>query len=199
MKKVKHTYLEESINVFDKNLDIHYKNQTFDLSKIYYYEFNGCLFENCTFINEGVNLQFIHCKFINCDLCNITINKTRFYINEMYECKLMGATFNESIFDNIIINESNFKMSGFFYHKFKEVEIDKSILEESFLESCTLIKFEISNSNLFKIDVNKTKFNIDLSSNNIENIKISMEDIKGATISFEQSYDLIKLLGVKLK
>ncbi|MFI3211541.1 MAG: hypothetical protein R3Y64_10910 [Peptostreptococcaceae bacterium] len=199
MKKVKHTYLEESINVVDKNLDIHYKNQTFDLSKIYYYEFNGCLFENCTFTNEGVNLQFIHCKFIHCDICNITMNKTRFYISEMYECKLIGATFNESIFDNMIINESNLKMSGFFYHKFKEVEIDKSILEESFFESSSLIKFEISNSNLVKIDVNKTKFNIDLSSNNIESIKISIEDIKGATISFDQSYDLIKLLGVKLK
>lgn len=199
MKKVKHNYLEESTEVSDRNLDIHYKNKTFDLSEISYAEFNGCLFENCNFINEGVNIHFYHCKFNHCDLCNIILNKTKLYIVEIFECKLIGATFNESIFESLIINESTLKMAGFFYHKFKEVDINKSLLEESLFDSCTLIKFEITNSNLTGIDINKTKLNIDLSSNNIEGIKISNEDIKGATISYEQSYDLIRLLGVKLK
>ncbi len=199
MKKVKHNYLEESNEVLEKNLDVHYIDQTFDLSKLSYYEFNGCFFENCTFINEGSNMHFCHCIFNNCDLCNTTFNKTKLYITEIKESKLIGITLNESIFENTIIKESNLKFSSFYYHKFKDVLLEDSILNESILEGTTLIKTKINNSNLTKIDIIKTKFNIDLSTNNIEEIKITLEDIKDATISYSQCSDLIKLLQVKIK
>ena len=63
-----------------------------------------------------------------------------------------------------------------------------------------LDKVSFQNNNLTNLEVIDTSLNnIDLSSNKITGIRIDLKDIKNATISINQMYDLINLLDVNIK
>ena len=63
-----------------------------------------------------------------------------------------------------------------------------------------LDKILLQDNDLTNLEVIDTSLNnIDLSSNKITGIRIDLKDIKNASISINQMYDLINLLGVNIK
>lgn len=83
--------------------------------------------------------------------------------------------------------------------------IENILFQDTNLRNSYLQETKIKNIYFENVDLCRTQFyktslkDIDLSSCKIEEIAISIEDIKGAIIDQFQAIDLLYLIGVKLK
>lgn len=176
-----------------------FSNENIELNKnveIKVCKFNGVVFGEKS-INFG-NLEDV--EFINCDLSNLSFIDTSFFRVKFENCKLFGTNFVDSDFDNVIIKDSMCNLINIAGLKIQNTKIINSNFKESRIMSCGLKNMVIEDVNLSRSDIINTKLkDIDLSSNNIDGIKVDLNNIKGAIINFQQSIDLIELLGVKIK
>lgn len=189
-KEIKNNYKLENIYI---------ENETITLDTnvvIKSCKFNGVVFDK-TDIKFG-NLEDV--EFINSDLSNLNFMDTTFFRVKFENCKLFGTNFIDSDFDNVIIKDSMCNLINIAGLKMQNSKLTNSNFKESRIMSCTLKNNIIENIDLSKSDIIDTSLkDIDLSSSNISNIKIDLKSVRGVVINFEQSMDLIGLLGVKIK
>ncbi len=113
---------------------------------------------------------------------------------------MTGDNFINSRLYNVTFIESNLN-----YVNFSLASIENLVFKNTILRNSNFQENKIKNIFLDKADLTQAQFfktslrDIDLSNSLIDGIAISLEDIKGATISELQAVDLISLIGVKIK
>lgn len=183
----------------EKITNFNFCNETIKLEKNI--EIKECEFSGIIFDKEEIKFSNIEdVKFINCDLSNISFIDTSFYRVRFENCKLFGINFIDCNLDNAVIKDSLCNMSNIAGAKIINSKICNSNFKDSRIMSCNFKKVIFDDINFINSEfINTSLKNIDLSSCNIEKIKIDLDSIKGAVVSFEQSLDLIGLLGIKIK
>lgn len=164
-------------------------------------EIKRCKFDGIIF--DEVNIKFgtlEDVEFINCDLSNLNFIDTHIFRARFKNCKLFGTNFIDTTLDNVVIEDCMCSMINFTGVKIHNSKISDSNFKTSNINSCELKNIVIDRVNFSNSDfINTSLKDIDLSNSNIEEINIDLNCIKGTIISFEQTMDLIGLLGVKIK
>lgn len=78
---------------------------------------------------------------------------------------------------------------------FKSTTLRNSNFQENKMKNILLKEADLTQAQFFKTSLK----GIDFSDSIIEGIAVSLEDVKGAIISQFQAFDLLYLLGVKIK
>lgn len=195
LEKIKYEDIENNYNL--ENFFIENENIILDTNVV----IKSCKFNGVVFDKLDIKFGTLEdVEFINCDLSNVNFMDTTFFRVKFENCKLFGTNFVDSEFDNVIIKECMCNLINIAGLKIQNSMLTNSNFKESRIMSCILKNNIIENIDLSKSDILDTSLkDIDLSSSNISNIKIDLKSIKGAVINFEQSMDLIGLLGVKIK
>lgn len=180
-------------NVKVKDISINIKNE-----KI---RFDSCYFENINFIGSVLTeIEILDSVFINCDFSNINMQKSDIHRTEFKNCKLLGCDLNESNFKNVLIEDSISKYINLSFSNFKSVILKNNDFDNASFNNSSFEDLLIEECNLNESDFSKTKLvNIDLSTDNIENIKLSGEELRGSIISVIQTLDIARFLGVIIK
>jgi uncharacterized protein YjbI with pentapeptide repeats len=90
--------------------------------------------------------------------------------------------------------------SNFFKNKltsvlFSDCDCSDSYFTESTFKNLNLERVILDNSTFFKTLLK----GIDFSTSSIDNLVVSIPDLKGASVSYDQAAKLSQLLGVKIK
>lgn len=146
------------------------------------------------------NGYFFDVEFRHCDLSNITFDDTLLRRVHFKDCKLQGLYLSECILDEVYFENCILDYASFGAVIFKKVKFKNSNLNQaSFLDNkqtnyrfkeCMMKQVEFLHSSLNKID---------LTSDNIEGLQVSLDDLKGAIVSPSQALDLAPLLGITIK
>lgn len=195
LTSVKYEYIKNKEKLEEYSID----NESIKLDKnveVKVCKFNGVVFDEVS-IKFG---NFEDVEFINCDLSNVSFMDSSFFRVKFENCKLFGTNFVDSDFDNVIIKDCMCNLINIAGLKIQNTKIINSNFRESRIMSCTLKNMIIEDVNFnYSEIINSMLKDIDLSSSNIDGIKTDLNSIKGAIINFQQSIDLIGLLGVKIK
>ncbi len=201
------SYLEEydsDFVIIDNEIRISYsevKNITLSQKDNVRLVFDTVIFRNLKLQeNRLKRSEFIDCVFYNCDITNNYFEASTFIRCEFYDSKLDGSHFVECFLEHLFFSNVLGKFLDISNSKIKLWEIHNSTLEESswFSNSMKLLQFDTVN--LFKADFYETSLqDVDLSSSNIEGMKIDINGIRGSIISEEQTILLCNLIGVKVK
>lgn len=157
--------------------------------------FSGDMFLGCEL--EGA--LFEDAIFERCDFSNSTMASTGFIRCEFKNCKLIGASFFESLFDDVTVASSNFSMSSFSHSRWKNVacfasEFDSTDMSEMQLAQVSFTECNLKNATLFRTNL----MGIDLTSSRIDGVVVSdsMDEIKGSKMDLYQAADFARKLGV---
>ncbi len=150
--------------------------------------------------NKLERSEFIDCIFYNCNLSNNYFDSTSFIRCEFYDSKLDGSHFVDSYLEHIYFMNVLGKYLDITQCKIKFFEVTKSALEESSWFTNKIQNLFFSDSSLVKAEFYQTLLSdVDLSSSNIEGMKIDLNGLRGSTISTDQAVLLMGLIGVHIK
>ena len=162
--------------------------------------FDDCVFFKCVFLKNINNTIFTNCKFINCDFSNVEVSKCGLHFITIIDSKMVGTNFIDSSIRNSIIENNLSNMIYFSNCIINSVEFKENNMVNCTFQLIKLDKVKFINNKMNEIEIISTSLkNIDLSTNDIRGIKISLNDIKHSIIDYNQIYDLINLLEIKIK
>ncbi|MBD7946063.1 MULTISPECIES: pentapeptide repeat-containing protein [Psychrobacillus] len=145
-------------------------------------------------------VEFIDCIFEKCDLSNVVMDQALFHRVEFIECKLFGANITDGRLTDVRLVENLANYLNLSFSKLKKVSFTKCILNHADFVDSTFQQVELENCELNEANFTDTSLNgIDLSTSTYENLIVSMEDLKGCTVSMEQAIGFAKSLGVIIK
>ncbi|MDD3241647.1 MAG: pentapeptide repeat-containing protein [Bacilli bacterium] len=163
--------------------------------------FDNCYIKNISFSDfENLYFDAIDCIFLNCDLSNLDLSSKSFHRCIIDNCKLVGTDLsNSSIIDVKIIN-STLRYSNYNKANIKNVILDDNDFYESSFSNIKFGPISLSKNNFTRCEFIDTKLDkIDFSSSNIDGIVVSISDLKGMIVNYEQAVELTSLLGIKIK
>lgn len=163
-------------------------------------------FEHCQFRHfssqyaEWKNVTFSDTIFVNCDFSNSRFIHNCFVQCEFRNCKMTGCDFSENRFYHVSFVETNanylnLSMASLENVLFQNTQARNSYFQETKMKQIYFETVDLTQAQFFKTSLN----GVDLSSSKIEQIAVSIEDIKGAIIEQFQAVELLYLLGVKIK
>lgn len=163
--------------------------------------FKECLFENVTFSDVNLEgLEIINCVFKSCDFSGVRSVNSNIHKSEFQDCKMSGSIFSESMFSNVTFNNI---IGNYFTARFSE-------FKNCFFDTCNLVSGDLQDSKFNKVYIEDSDLTsaillgvklegVDLRSNNVEQVSLRIEDIKGAKITTMQVLEFAKLLNVVIE
>jgi len=143
-------------------------------------------------------LDCVDTEFTKLEAAAVRVYKGNLLRVSMSDCRLTGAEFAETHFEDCVFRNVKFDEAGFRFASFKRVRF----------ENCMLRQADFSNAKLSHVtftgcDLEATNFisasctNVDVTTENLANVK-GILGLKGATISAEQLIQLAPLLASEL-
>jgi len=197
-------YLSTELETFDdrlnlaKYMDLRFVNRS--ISVDFPVEFNGCVFERCTFSGDFKKSQFIDCLLEHCDLSNIDLEGSRFHRVKMTGSKGLGVRFSKSKGQYVTLEECILN-----YGEFADVDFQDMILKKCDFSQGSFFNSNLQRIQLHGIDLSSTDFSdtplfgLDISDCKIDQIRVSPHCLKGLIVSGDQAIALAALLGIVVK
>lgn len=163
--------------------------------------FKNVVFRNVTFTDVSfVRADIEDVRFENCDLSNIDLSDSILNRVQIENCKLVGANFTEASLLNVVISNSNGRYANFRFLYCKKFVIEDSIFTYSDFQSSELNEIRFLDTELQCCQFSGTKLKgVDMSTCDISNIGVGIDEIRGACVSSLQAVSLSTLLGLKIK
>ena len=197
------TLLEERQESEDDLYHLHIKDVVLEDQYFSGLEFNGVLFEHCTFTNVAFkNASFDNVLFKTCDLTKCNFSDSWFTRCEFKTVKNAGADFRNSKLFDVTIDDSHFRYSNFSASGFNACAILNSDMSDTFFAECVFKSVVLDASKFIRTDFFKTPLkSLDFTTCDLEAICISDEhkELKGAVVNSFQATGLSKFLGVIIK
>lgn len=197
-------YMEELVlyeeSTYEDLVDIVITDQDIDF-KIEGIEFNGCKFVNVDFSSFPLKrVDLIDCVFERCNLSGCDFSDRAIHRVCFDRCNLVGCDFIGSSLSDISIIDSKCNYINFSDSTIKNLLIKDSILKEGRIVNTKLCNIEFDNVDFSMVEFLNTKLGgLDFSNCNINDIGVSVNDIRGVTVNSEQALMLISLLGIVVK
>lgn len=191
---------------FEEAMDDHYITNCKISQKMIEFETNEALHID-TVVFEGVNFaeaawprsEFVDVLFINCDLSNADFSRCVFHRTEFRDSKLMGTNFAEAgirhtLFTDCILNYATFGFSLCTFSQFKTSSMRQADFYESELKETYFTGCDMDGINFAETDL----CDIDLSTNQFENMLVTVEKLAGCTVSQDQALAFARQLGMRI-
>jgi uncharacterized protein YjbI with pentapeptide repeats len=160
-------------------------------------EFNGVVFERCTFTGDFRKAQFIDCVLNRCDLSNTDFQSSRFHRVKLSSCKGLGIHFNKAKWQYVTIEDSILNYGVFADVDFQDIVLTKSDLSQSSFFTAKLQRMTMKQVDLSLTDFSDTMLTgLDFSLCEIGGIRVSPHCLKGLCVNTAQAIALIGLFGV---
>lgn len=194
------TILIDEIENYDVVENMVFKNIKI-IRALYGVEFRHCKFIDVDFsTSNSENIHFIHCYFEHSDLSNLDLSATTLHTIEMKDCKLVGTDVSKSSIRDITLNHCMARYMNFNFATMENSNIENSNLQEVSMNNVILKKVYLEDTDFKGSEFLHTKLKqIDLSTCNMKEIKISVDCLIGAIISEEQAISMISLFGIVIK
>lgn len=181
----------------DRIYNYKFEEEEVQCDKINGIEFNGCTFNKLKIFGiPFYNNQFVDVVFTNCDFSNSLFELCSFVRCSFVNCKLLGVNFLKCSFHNVKFN-CPMQYSNFANNKMKKVLFEKSSLVEGRFFENTFSKIYFNNCVMIRIEFVKCDLEgIDLSTNNIDDIRINTKELRGVIVNSYQACLFARMLGV---
>ena len=191
----------EDIIIADKIQNKLIENITIEDKKDVGITIDSCIFRNVIFNNCSFkNIDLLDAKFENCDLSNSEFSGGSIHRVEFINCKLLGATFDESNLKDVLFQKVLGKYSNFSFAKFKSVNIIECNFQEGIFQQVRNEKIVLKDTDLTNSYFNKTSLDkVDLTTCEISGIDLEIDDIGGAIVTAMQALDLTRLMRLVIK
>lgn len=162
---------------------------------------DACIFKNIDFKHSiFTKCEFIDCIFDHCDLSNVDLSDNSFHRVEFKNCRCVGLDISNSMFQDTLFENIQGNYMNFSYSSYKQVEFIKNDFENASFNHVKFSDIEFKECNLKKCELIHTPLkNLDISTCDINDWLITIEDIKGLCIAPSQAEMITALLGVKIK
>lgn len=197
-------YIEELVlykeSTYEDLVDTYVTDQDIDF-EIEGIEFNGCKFVNVDFSMFPLKrVDLIDCVFERCNLSGGEFNDRAIHRVCFDRCNLVGCDFIGSSLSDISILESKCNYVNFSNSTIKGLLIKESNLKEGRIVDTKFSNVTFDDVNFSDVEFLNTKLaGLDFSNCNIDDIGVSVSDIRGVTVNSEQALMLISLLGIVVK
>ncbi|MGB7594159.1 MAG: pentapeptide repeat-containing protein [Erysipelotrichaceae bacterium] len=162
-------------------------------------EFNGVVFERCTFSGDFRKAQFIDCVLNRCDLSNTDFQSSRYHRVKLSSCKGLGIHFNKAKWQYVTIEDSVLNYGEFADVDFQDIVLTKSDLSQSSFFTAKLQRMTMKQVDLTQSDFSDTMLaGLDFSFCEIGGIRVSPQCLKGLRVNTAQAIALIGLFGVEV-
>ncbi|HKL11951.1 MAG TPA: pentapeptide repeat-containing protein [Clostridia bacterium] len=163
--------------------------------------FKQVLFRNVDFkktILERVELEDV--RFENCDLSNIELEGAIIHRAEFENCKMVGVNLSGAAIQNTVLDKCNCKYANIRFSLCKRFEARDSILDSADFQSSEMVDVRYEATSMRECQMSGTSLcGIDISTCDIEDMIVRMEDIKGAIVSPLQAVMVAGMVGVVVK
>ncbi len=113
--------------------------------------------------------------------------------------RLLGANFNNSILDNIVLGDSEIRGAFFKNASLKNANLNGMVLNSSNLEKANLSESQVDNVDLSYTNLKKSKLkNMDLTSVDFFGADLTKADLRGSNIKQAQLDLIINKQGIRL-
>lgn len=163
--------------------------------------FDQVIFKQASFVGLHIyQVEFIDCIFEKCDLSNVVMEQAVFHRVEFIACKLFGANFADARLTDVRVIENHANYLNLSFSKLKKVSFNKCTLNHADFIDSTFQQVDLEDCEIDEANFTDTSLEgVDLSNTTYENIIVSLEDLKGCTVSMEQAIGFAKSLGVIIK
>lgn len=163
--------------------------------------FKGCLFKNCQFEQVDFNncdfqdVQFEHCALLNCSLTNDPFQRVAFN-----GCQLIGSDFAEAGLNDVTFDTCQADYTGFNFARMRHVDFKDCSMQEVSLGQVDWQWLTMIGNRLNGMDMTGTNLkNLDISQNQFEKATFTLELLRGATISTEQTLVIMSALRINVR
>ena len=163
--------------------------------------FENIVFENVVFTDSYFeNIELTDVKFINCDLSNIDLRGAIIHRTEFIDCKIIGASFIDGTFRNVLFSNCNLNYSLFGFSDLKQVGFSQCLLNSADFQNSKFLNVRLRENIMKQIQLSGVELrDIDFSTCDIEGIGARIEDLSGAIIANTQAIVFAGLLGLKIR
>lgn len=164
-------------------------------------EFVGCRFVRCDFSTLSITrLSFTDCVFERCDFSNFLFKKCSLMRVRFESCRLTGATFSDAALAHARFEDSLMRYAAFGKCKLRAVEFERCDMHSAAFhevkhDSMALIDCKLAESEWVLAPLK----GVDLSSCEIQGLRVGEGILRGAIVAAEQLLDLAALIGVEIK
>lgn len=182
--------------------DLTYTEQEFHGSDFSGWQFHSVIFHRCNFSHCDIS----YARFVNCQFRSCNFDRCHFLQSEILYSQFSNCTGHSSNF-----SLSHLKFTSWFscileYTVFAKTQWENSSVQDCRLPETYMPYASLSKTSFRRTDWSKSNFTgtalngIDLSSCQVKGLHLSdsLEELRGAKISREQSAEFIRLLGVKI-
>ncbi|AOO74854.1 hypothetical protein LCW_01545 [Latilactobacillus curvatus] len=163
--------------------------------------FKGCLFKNCQFEQVDFNncdfqdVQFEHCALLNCSLTNDPFQRVAFN-----GCQLIGSDFAEAGLNDVTFDTCQADYTGFNFARMRHVDFKDCSMQEVSLGQVDWQWLTMIGNRLNGMDMTGTNLkNLDISQNQFEKATFTLELLRGAIISTEQTLVIMSALRINVR
>lgn len=161
---------------------------------------DSVVFSNVTFVGSSFPFaELTDVVFEECDLSNVDFSESILHRVVIKNCKLIGTNFSEAairnvLFENSVANYSSFGFANCKQIKYYQCSLRNADFYEAKMESLQLEDCQLEQVNFAGVALK----GVDLSSNHFNSLVVSLELLKGCTVTKEQAISFAKLLGIVL-
>ena len=162
---------------------------------------HNCLFRNVTFTDcrlHGAQLSDI--RFEGCDLSNLALDGAALNRVEFVGCKLLGAALPDATLNHVRLGRCNGRYLNLSGSRLRQVRFTECDLTEAALNDCRLDGVAFEGCTLRSTEFSHTPLRgIDLRQSQLGDLRLTVDDLRGAIVAPSQALDLLPLLGVVVR
>lgn len=163
-------------------------------------------FEASTFTKVTLNdthfrgLTLVDAQLDACDMANANWRECEFTRVELLGCRMLGFLAGEGRFQDVLFKECKGKFALFRGAHLKWVRFEKCDLTEADFHGADLSGVVFAGCDLTGCDMKEAKLSgVDLRGSIVDEMRIGLEELQGATVDTVQAATFMRLLGVTVK
>ena len=163
--------------------------------------FDGCLFRNVIFSDcHFPHLDFLDCIFDHCDLSNIECSEGSIHRCRFEQCRMTGSDISANVIHNTAFIKNTGKYINFSFTKFKQVTMEDNDFTSGGFNGCEFKKIIFTDCKLDQCEfVNAVLDGVNWKTCSIDEIMITIENLRGLTVSSEQAANIAQLFGLTIE
>ncbi|MBR2566320.1 MAG: pentapeptide repeat-containing protein [Paenibacillus sp.] len=203
-KRFEHLLESEPIHALESKTE--YKdrlieNVTLDLQEVSKASFERVVFRHVTLLESSLeHCEFTDVRFEHCDFSNVNLQDTFMHRTEWKNCKLVGADFSGSRWQNVSVLQSIADYSNFRFAHLQQVQYAECSLIGADFAYLKLQKIELNECKLDQVTFTGTSMKgLDLSDCEFDALTLTIEDLMGCVIAPYQAATFAGLMGLIIK
>ena len=162
-------------------------------------QFDGCEFIKVNFTETRRRNSFVDCIFDHCDMSNMDFGQCTFRRCVFDHCRMVGIDLSESGMQDVSFVDDHMGFANLAAVSLKRVSFERCMLNEASFNDAHGSDIYLDECRMNDCEFLHTALPVDVSTCELDGIRISPDSMKGWTVSPLQAVALMPLLGIKVK